>query len=155
MLHGEQRGIFDLSFAIPAECADRLESGLADIGIVPAVELNRQKLEIICGAGIACHGPVRSIFLISKVPYGEIRKLAGKSQRQVAEALNIKQPSLSKLEKQSDMQISTLRRIVTVLGGELEIIAKFPNGAVKIEQFGETTRGSERERSAPGELPLF
>ena len=69
MLHGEQRGLFDLSFAIPAECADRLQSGLADIGIVPAVELNRQKLEIIRGAGIACHGPVRSIFLISKVPY--------------------------------------------------------------------------------------
>jgi hypothetical protein len=41
MLHGEQRGLFDLSFAIPAECADRLQSGLADIGIVPAVELNR------------------------------------------------------------------------------------------------------------------
>jgi chorismate dehydratase len=76
MLHGEQRGLFDLSFAIPAECADRLESGLADIGIVPAVELNRQKLEIIRGAGIACHGPVRSILLISKVPFGRIRKLA-------------------------------------------------------------------------------
>jgi chorismate dehydratase len=76
MLHGEQRGLFDLSFAIPAECADRLESGLADIGIVPAVELNRQKLEIIRGAGIACHGPVRSILLISKVPFGQVRKLA-------------------------------------------------------------------------------
>src|SRR5580692_10246182 len=76
MLHGEQRGLFDLSFAIPAECADRLKSGLADIGIVPAVELNRQKLDIIRGAGIACHGPVRSILLISKVPFGRIRKLA-------------------------------------------------------------------------------
>jgi transcriptional regulator with XRE-family HTH domain len=93
--------------------------------------------------------------LLGELLLSEIRKLAGKSQRQVAEALNIKQPSLSKLEKQSDMQISTLRRIVTVLGGELEIIAKFPNGAVKIEQFGEPARGSERERSAPGELPLF
>jgi chorismate dehydratase len=88
MLHGEQRGIFDLSFAIPAECADRLESGLADIGIVPAVELNRQKLEIIRGAGIACHGPVRSIFLISKVPYGEIRKLAADSTSRTSVALS-------------------------------------------------------------------
>jgi len=76
MTHGEQRGLFDLSFAIPAECADRLASGLADIGIVPAVELNRQKLDMIPGAGIACRGPVRSILLISKVPFGEIRKLA-------------------------------------------------------------------------------
>src|SRR5271156_4995959 len=88
MLHGEQRGIFDLSFAIPAECADRLQSGLADIGIVPAVELNRQKLDIIRGAGIACHGPVRSIFLISKVPYGEIRKLAADSTSRTSVALS-------------------------------------------------------------------
>ena len=76
MMHGEQRGLFDLSFAIPAECADRLKSGLADIGIVPAVELNRQKLDIIRGAGIACHGAVRSILLISKVPFTEVRRLA-------------------------------------------------------------------------------
>ncbi len=88
MLHGEQRGVFDLSFAIPAECADRLESGLADIGIVPAVELNRQNLEIIRGAGIACRGPVRSIFLISKVPFEEIRKLATDSTSRTSVALS-------------------------------------------------------------------
>lgn len=88
MMHGQQRGIFDLSFAIPAECADRLATGLADIGIVPAVELNRQKLEIIRGAGIACHGPVRSIFLISKVPYTEIRKLATDSTSRTSAALS-------------------------------------------------------------------
>jgi chorismate dehydratase len=88
MTHGEQRGLFDLSFAIPAECADRLESGLADIGIVPAVELNRQKLEIIRGAGIACHGPVRSIFLISKVPFEQIQKLAADSTSRTSVALS-------------------------------------------------------------------
>jgi predicted solute-binding protein len=76
MLHGDQQHLFDLSFAIPAECADRLADGRADIGIVPAVELNRQKLEIIRGTGIACHSAVRSIFVISKVPFPEIRTLA-------------------------------------------------------------------------------
>ncbi len=88
MLHGEQRGLFDLSFAIPAECADRLEDGRADIGIVPAVELNKQKLEIIRGCGVACHGPVRSILLISKVPFGEIRKLATDSTSRTSVALS-------------------------------------------------------------------
>jgi transcriptional regulator with XRE-family HTH domain len=77
----------------------------------------------------------------------EIRELAGKSQRQVADASGIKQPSLSKLEKQSDMQISTLRRIVNALGGELEVIARFPTGKVKIEPFGEPDRRSGREPS--------
>jgi chorismate dehydratase len=85
---GEQRDLFDLTLAIPAECADRLESGLADIGIVPAVELNRQQLEIIRGAGIACHGRVRSILLISKVPYHKIRKLATDSTSRTSVALS-------------------------------------------------------------------
>jgi chorismate dehydratase len=79
MLHGPQRGLFDLEFRIPAECADRLAAGEADVGIVPSFELTRQDLEIVRGAGIACHGPVRTILLISKVPAAEIRTLAADS----------------------------------------------------------------------------
>jgi predicted XRE-type DNA-binding protein len=78
--------------------------------------------------------------LLGELLLSEIRELAGKSQRQVADLLGIKQPSLSKLEKQSDMQISTLRRIVNALGGELEVIAKFPKGKVKIDQFNQASR---------------
>jgi predicted solute-binding protein len=88
MQHGGQRGLFDLSFAVPAECADRLADGRADIGIVPAVELNRQKLEIIRGTGVACHGAVRSILLISKVPFREIRTLATDSTSRTSVALS-------------------------------------------------------------------
>jgi chorismate dehydratase len=79
MLHGPQRGLFDLDFQIPSECADRLASGRADIGIVPAFELVRQDLEIVPGAGIACRGPVRSIVLATKRPLTEIRSLAADS----------------------------------------------------------------------------
>lgn len=88
MLHGEQRDLFDLSFAVPAECADRLADGRADIGIVPSVELTRQKLQIIRGTGIACRGAVRSIFLISKVPFTEIRTLATDSCSRTSVALS-------------------------------------------------------------------
>lgn len=76
MLHGAQRGLFDLDFQIPAVCADQLASGAADIGIVPSFELTRLDLEILAGTGIACHGPVRSILLISKMPARKIRRLA-------------------------------------------------------------------------------
>ena len=79
---------------------------------------------------------IRTQELLAELLLSEVRKLAGKSQQQVAHALGIKQPSLSKLEKQSDMQISTLRKIVKALGGELEVLAKFPKGTVKIDQFG-------------------
>src|ERR1051326_3866772 len=76
MLHGALREIFDLRFALPSECADQLARGEADIGIVPVIEMARQGLDYFPGTGIACHGPVRSILLISKVPFREIRTLA-------------------------------------------------------------------------------
>lgn len=76
MLHGRQRGQFDLRFCLPSECADLLEQGEADIGILPSAELPRLGLEILRGAGIASRGAVRSILLISKVPFPEIRVLA-------------------------------------------------------------------------------
>ena len=79
--------------------------------------------------------------LLDELLVSELRQLAGKSQREIAEALGIKQPSLSKLEKQTDMQISTLRRIIQALGGELEIIARFPRQAVRIKPF-DTAKGN-------------
>jgi predicted solute-binding protein len=72
----ELREVFDLRFALPSECADQLASGSADIGIAPVIEVARQKLEYFRGTGIACHGPVRSILLFSKVPWRQIRTLA-------------------------------------------------------------------------------
>ena len=78
--------------------------------------------------------------LLAELLLSEVRQLAGKSQQQVAQVLGIKQPSLSKLEKQSDMQISTLQKIVKALGGELEVLAKFPKGTVKIDQFDPSRR---------------
>jgi transcriptional regulator with XRE-family HTH domain len=83
--------------------------------------------------------------LLGELLISEVRRLAGKSQQQVAKALGMKQPSLSKLEKQGDMQISTLRKIVKALGGELELVARFPKGTVKIEQFDAAHRRSGRQ----------
>ena len=72
----ELRETFDLSFALPAVCADQLASGAADIGIVPVIEIARQRLDYFRETGIACHGAVRSILLISKVPFNRIQTLA-------------------------------------------------------------------------------
>jgi transcriptional regulator with XRE-family HTH domain len=90
--------------------------------------------------------------LLGELLLSEVRRLAGKSQREVADALGIKQPSLSKLEGQSDMQISTLRKIVAALGGELDVIARFPKGAVRIDQF--ENRPRRPSRSVVKELHL-
>lgn len=75
--------------------------------------------------------------LLGELLLSELRRAAGKSQRELAEALGIKQPSLSKIEGQDDMQISTLKKIVEALGGHLRITAKFPEGDVRLTQFDE------------------
>ncbi len=79
MLHGREKSQFDLEFRLPSECADDLAEGRADIGIVPCAELLRQELEIVRGVGIACRGAVRSILLISKVPFDRVTTLAADS----------------------------------------------------------------------------
>jgi predicted solute-binding protein len=88
MLYGGQRDRFDLTFSVPSECADSLAGGASDIGIVPAVELLRLDLDIIPGAGIACHGPVRSILLITKVKPDKIRTLAADSSSRTSVVLS-------------------------------------------------------------------
>jgi len=69
----------------------------------------------------------------------EIRKFMGLTQEELASALSVTQPSLSKLENQNDMQISTLRRLIEALGGQLEIIAHLPHGDIRIQQFKEAS----------------
>ena len=49
--------------------------------------------------------------------------------------LQMNQAAISKLEHQSDMYVSTLRRFVATLGGELRIVAHFPQGDVVVNQF--------------------
>jgi len=92
--------------------------------------------------------------LLGELLLSEIRSRVGKSQGEVARALGIKQPSLSKLEKQSDMQISTLHKIVNVLGGELEVVARFPKGAVRVGPFGSNGRRSRKHRPV-ADLPTL
>ncbi len=67
-----------------------------------------------------------------------LRQIAGKAQAEVAAALKIKQPSVSKIEKQVDMHVSTLRSYVEAVGGELELTVRLPKqAAVRIHALGD------------------
>jgi transcriptional regulator with XRE-family HTH domain len=57
----------------------------------------------------------------------ELRRATGKAQAEIAAALKIKQPSVSKIERQADMYISTLRSYVEAIGGELELTVRLPS----------------------------
>ena len=73
--------------------------------------------------------------MLAAMPLQELRQARMLSQEQLAKALHLKQPSISKLEKRTDMYISTLRGFVKAMGGDLEIVARFPEGSVRIRQF--------------------
>src|SRR5438270_11937512 len=67
----------------------------------------------------------------------ELRQVAGKAQADIATVLNIKQPSVSKIEKQADMYLSTLRNYVHAIGGELELVVRVPSRQVfRLQRFG-------------------
>ncbi len=70
----------------------------------------------------------------------ELRRIAGKAQVEIATTLRIKQPSVSKIEKQADMYISTLRSYVEAVGGELELVVRLPARApIRLHSLGEVT----------------
>ena len=77
MLHGPQCGKHELQFATPAHCADAVRGGMADIGIIPAIEYHRiDGLQIISGISIASKSRVRSVLLLSRVPIQQIQTVA-------------------------------------------------------------------------------
>jgi len=57
----------------------------------------------------------------------QLRRLAGKAQADIAAALHIKQPSVSRIEKQTDMYLSTLRGYIEAIGGELDLVVRLPS----------------------------
>jgi ribosome-binding protein aMBF1 (putative translation factor) len=74
---------------------------------------------------------------LAEMPIHELRNARGLSQKMLADALHIQQPAVAKMEKRADMYISTLRSHIEAMGGELEIIAWFPDGNVKISNFSQ------------------
>lgn len=77
----------------------------------------------------------RTTELAQEMALQELRQALDLTQQQIAGTLQMNQAAVSKLEHQSDMYISTLRRFLSAMGGELRIVASFPEGDVVITQF--------------------
>ena len=66
----------------------------------------------------------------------ELREAQSMTQEHLAKVLNVKQSAISKMERRTDMYVSTLQSFVKAMGGELRIEAVFPQGGrVEINQF--------------------
>ncbi len=75
--------------------------------------------------------------MLAEMPLHELRLARGLSQKMLAEALDVQQPAIAKMEKRADMYISTLRSHIEAMGGQLEVVARFPDGSVKINNFSQ------------------
>jgi transcriptional regulator with XRE-family HTH domain len=73
----------------------------------------------------------------------DLRSKRQVTQNDVADRLGIRQPTVSKIERREDVNLSTPRRYVEVLGGELHVTAKFADGTVELE-LGEDAAASSR-----------
>lgn len=74
---------------------------------------------------------------LREMPLQELREARHLTQQQLAEQLKSGQAAVSKLERRTDMYVSTLRRFIEAMGGELEIVARFPEGDVRVTNFSD------------------
>lgn len=91
--------------------------------------------------------------ILRELRLNELRRAFQLSQEQIAELLQVKQSTVSKMEHNTDILISTLRRYLDAMGVRLVIRAEFPDGEeVEITQFQDLSPLSdddeERERAA-------
>jgi transcriptional regulator with XRE-family HTH domain len=84
---------------------------------------------------------------VTSMPLDALRDARQLTQVQMAQLLKISQGAVSKVERRTDMFVSTLRNYVRAIGGDLEIRAVFPEGNVLIDQF------TDVRRSEPGTQP--
>lgn len=67
-----------------------------------------------------------------------LRKARNVTQVEVAKAMSVEQAAISKLERRDDMYVSTLRQYVKALGGELRLVASFPDADIQLHPFEPT-----------------
>ena len=74
----------------------------------------------------------------------ELREAQDLTQVQLAEKLGIDQGAVSKIERRTDMYLSTLRNVIQAMGGQLELTARFPTGRVQLFTVREGDRSGKK-----------
>ena len=89
-------------------------------------------------------GPARTASVALKVAalqeemtLAELRQARQLTQESLSDTLHVGQAAVAKMEKRTDMYVGNLRRFVEAMGGQLDVVARFPEGSVKISNFAE------------------
>ena len=124
LVHGlaDQDNELELSFDLPSRLADQLAAGELDVALIPSVETFLQdELTIVSDACIACHGPVWSVKLFSRVPFASIRTLALDEGSRTSAALvkillkhHACQPTFQQLDIEADWRQSESDAVMVI-----------------------------------------
>jgi transcriptional regulator with XRE-family HTH domain len=97
-------------------------------------------------------GEQRARERLAAMPLDELRHAREITQQHLAYVLGVNQAAVSRMERRTDMYVSTLRNFIEAMGGRLEVRAVFPDlGAVEVTQFAGAARAvaeEEREHAA-------
>jgi len=78
----------------------------------------------------------------------DLRKAMDRTQVEIAKALDVGQDTVSRYERRTDMLLSTLRSYVQSMGGELDLVARFPNrGPVRIKALRDLADSSRKRKA--------
>ncbi|OFZ68403.1 MAG: transcriptional regulator [Betaproteobacteria bacterium RBG_16_58_11] len=81
----------------------------------------------------------------------DLRQAVERTQQDLAASLGVGQETISRIERRSDLLLSTMRRYIEAMGGELELVARFPNRPpVIIEHLGQEIAPAKKRRVATG-----
>ena len=83
--------------------------------------------------------------LLAEMPLHELRRARALTQKDLAETLNVNQPAIAKLEHRADVYVSSLRSYIEAVGGQLRIIAEFPEGEIAITNFSQAGEIESRQ----------
>jgi len=89
---------------------------------------------------------IKTGVLKNEMALHELRQALQLTQEELANTLDMKQNAISKFEHQSDIFISTLRKILFAMGADLKIVAHFPDGDVVINQFNDFLQDKPKTR---------
>ena len=84
----------------------------------------------------------------------QLRHARELTQVQLAQALNVPQSTISKMEHRADLYLSTLRSYIQAMGGSLEIRAVFPNMEIVVTQFQQLESGNKNQQESRERVPI-
>ena len=109
---------------------------------------NFKKLQAKMSSGARARSQQRAEVLLNEMALDELRLARQMTQQHLARVLRISQATISKIERRTDMYVSTLQNMVRAMGGALEIRAVFPEGNVVINQFEDlSTKEAENQET--------